>query len=55
MKTLKVFPTEYVGAISWEGDGLRIAMSVNSAIFFANIRLDHKWGYLENGTIVVAY
>ena len=40
-----------ITSCSWEKDGLRIAMSVDSYIFFAIIKPDYKWGYFES-TIV---
>lgn len=30
-------------------------MAVGPAIFFANVKLDYKWGYLNNGSIVFGY
>jgi len=30
-------------------------MAVNTALFFANIKPDHKWAYLSNGTLAFAY
>jgi WD repeat-containing protein 35 len=30
-------------------------MAVGTAIYFANIKMEHKWGYLDNGTIVTGY
>ena len=36
-----------MSAISWEGFGLRIAMAVGTAIYFANIKIEHKWGYMD--------
>ena len=32
-------PGQNLRAISWEGSGLRLALAVDSHIFFANIRL----------------
>jgi len=53
LRTLKV-PGSGIGALSWEGGGLRIALAVDSYIYFANIRPDYKWGYFAN-TVVFAY
>lgn len=44
-----------VSGISWEGSGLRIVMAVNNALFFANIKPNHKWGFMSNSTLVFAY
>lgn len=39
--TLKV-PGKHMSALSWEGGGLKIALAVDSFIYFANIRPDYK-------------
>ncbi|MEQ2193707.1 hypothetical protein XENOCAPTIV_010760, partial [Xenoophorus captivus] len=41
LRTLKV-PGKHMSGISWEGEGLRIALAVDSYIYFANIRPDYK-------------
>ncbi|XP_010117363.1 PREDICTED: WD repeat-containing protein 35-like, partial [Chlamydotis macqueenii] len=41
LRTLKV-PGKQVSALSWEGSGLKIALAVDSYIYFANIRPDYK-------------
>nr|XP_006001165.1 PREDICTED: WD repeat-containing protein 35 isoform X1 [Latimeria chalumnae] len=53
LRTLKL-PGKQVAAVSWEGRGLRIALAVDSFIYFANIRPDYKWGYCSN-TVVYAH
>ncbi|XP_053141283.1 WD repeat-containing protein 35 isoform X2 [Hemicordylus capensis] len=53
LRTLKV-PGNQMSALSWEGGGLKIALAVDSFIYFANIRPDYKWGYCSN-TVVYAY
>ncbi|NXU58811.1 WDR35 protein, partial [Turnix velox] len=53
LRTLKV-PGKEISALSWEGSGLKIALAVDSYIYFANIRPDYKWGYCSN-TVVYAY
>uniref|UniRef100_A0A3Q2CBS3 WD repeat-containing protein 35 n=1 Tax=Cyprinodon variegatus TaxID=28743 RepID=A0A3Q2CBS3_CYPVA len=53
LRTLKV-PGKHMSGISWEGGGLRIALAVDSYIYFANIRPDYKWGYCCS-TVVYAY
>jgi WD repeat-containing protein 35 len=30
-------------------------MAVGSSIYFANIKVDHKWAYLSNNTLVFGY
>jgi len=46
LRTLKV-PGSGIAALSWEGAGLRIALAVDSFIYFANVRPDYKWGYFN--------
>lgn len=41
LRTLKV-PGKQIAALSWEGSGLKIALAVDSYIYFANIRPDYK-------------
>ena len=53
LRTLKV-PGSGISAISWEGSGLRIAFTVDSFIYFANVRPDYKWGYFDK-TVVYAF
>ncbi|ELT97636.1 hypothetical protein CAPTEDRAFT_160931 [Capitella teleta] len=53
LRTLKV-PGKQMHSCSWEGGSLRIALAVDSFIYFANIRPDYKWGYFSN-TVVYAY
>ncbi|EEB10935.1 WD-repeat protein, putative [Pediculus humanus corporis] len=52
IRTLKV-PGENVTSCEWEGNSLRVALSVDSHIYFANIRPDYKWTSLNNGRIIV--
>ncbi|XP_076333007.1 intraflagellar transport protein Oseg4 isoform X2 [Tachypleus tridentatus] len=47
-------PGKEITACAWEGGGLRIALAVDSFIFFANIRPDYKWCYFSN-TIAYAF
>ncbi|XP_059152704.1 WD repeat-containing protein 35-like isoform X2 [Physella acuta] len=53
LRTLKV-PGNDLSSCSWEGGSLRIALAVGSFIYFANIRLDYKWGYCSN-TVVYSF
>ena len=52
MRSLKV-PGSGINGLDWEGGGLRIALAVDSFIYFANIRPDYKWGYFGK-TLVYA-
>lgn len=53
MRTLKVPGQELTGC-SWEGRSLRIALAVDSFIYFANIRPDYRWCYFAR-TVVYTY
>lgn len=53
LRTLKV-PGKQITSCSWEGGSLRVALAVDSFIYFANIRPDYKWGYCTN-TVVYAF
>uniref|UniRef100_A0A7S3VHU1 Anaphase-promoting complex subunit 4 WD40 domain-containing protein n=1 Tax=Dunaliella tertiolecta TaxID=3047 RepID=A0A7S3VHU1_DUNTE len=53
MRTLRV-PGSGINGISWEGNGLRLALAVDSFVYFANVRPDYKWGYFCN-TLVYAF
>lgn len=47
-------PGSGIHALSWEGGSLRVALAVDSFIYFANIRPDYRWGYC-GGTLICAY
>ena len=53
LRTLKI-PGKQITSCAWEGGSLRIALAVDSFIYFANIRPDYKWTYFAN-TIVYTY
>jgi len=42
LKSLRV-QGEKIEHVSWEGGGLRLALAVDSAVFFANVRPAYKW------------
>ncbi|KAM7344254.1 intraflagellar transport protein Oseg4 [Cochliomyia hominivorax] len=52
-RTLKV-PGNQITSISWEGKSLRIAMAVDSFIYFANIRPDYCWCYFEKTVVFLS-
>jgi WD repeat-containing protein 35 len=54
LKTLKV-PGTGVAGITWEGTGLRLALAVDSYVFFANVRPDYKWGFFNKNTLVYSF
>jgi WD repeat-containing protein 35 len=47
-------PGENIKEVSWEGGDLRLALAVDSYIYFANIRHRYLWTYFLN-TVVYAY
>ena len=53
LRTLRV-PGSGISGLSWEGSGLRLALAVDSYVYFANVRPDYKWGYFCN-TLVYAF
>ena len=54
MRTLAVPDSAFVSSVSWEGNGLRIALSVSSIIYCANIKPDYNWAFFSDN-IVYAY
>ena len=53
LKTLKV-PGKQLTTLTWEGHGLRLALGVDSYIYFANIRPDYNWAYFSK-TVVYSF
>jgi WD repeat-containing protein 35 len=53
LRTLRV-PGNGITGLSWEGNGLRLALAVDSFVYFANVRPDYKWGFFCN-TLVYAF
>lgn len=53
LRTLKI-PGREVSSCVWEGGSLRVALAVDSFIYFANIRPDYKWCYVAQ-TVVYSY
>lgn len=53
LRTLRV-PGNGISGLTWEGNGLRLALAVDSYVYFANVRPDYKWGYFCN-TLVYAF
>ena len=50
LRILKI-PGKEVSDCSWEDGSLRIALSVDSNIYFANIRPEYKWAYFGNTVV----
>ena len=50
LRTLKI-PGREITSLSWEGQSLRIALTVDSFIYFANIRPDYVWCYFEKTVV----
>lgn len=53
LRSIKV-PGKRISSLSWENDGLRIALAVDSFIYFANIRPDYRWSHFANDVLVYA-
>ncbi|CAG5021961.1 unnamed protein product [Parnassius apollo] len=47
VRTLRV-PGGSMRALSWEGHSLRLAIAIDSFIYFANVKPDHKYAYYGN-------
>jgi WD repeat-containing protein 35 len=52
-RSLRV-PGGAVTAAAWEGGGLRIALAIDSFIYFANIRPKYNWSFFEH-TLVYSF
>jgi WD repeat-containing protein 35 len=53
IRNIKI-PGEQIREVSWEGGDLRLALAVDSFIYFANIRHRYMWTYFLN-TVTYAY
>ncbi|KAG5898787.1 hypothetical protein JTB14_010997 [Gonioctena quinquepunctata] len=50
LRTLKV-PGNSIACCVWEGGSLRVALAVDSFVYFANIRPDYKWCYFKKTVV----
>ena len=53
LRTLRVAGKQ-CGGLTWEGGGLRVAIAVDSSVYFANVRPDYKYCYFKQ-TVVFSY
>lgn len=53
LRTLRV-PGGGISGICWEGSGLRLALAVDSHIFFTSMRHSYLWAYFAD-TLVYAF
>ena len=53
LRSLRV-PGSSISALAWEGGGLRIALAVESFVYFANVQPSYHWGHFA-GTVVYAF
>lgn len=53
IRNLKI-PGENIREVSWEGGDLRLALAVDSFVYFANIRHRYLWTYFNN-TVVYSH
>ncbi len=47
-------PGTGINALAWEKGGLRIALAVESFVYFANVQPNYHWAYFA-GTVVYAF
>uniref|UniRef100_A0AAR5PI05 WD repeat-containing protein 55 homolog n=1 Tax=Dendroctonus ponderosae TaxID=77166 RepID=A0AAR5PI05_DENPD len=50
LRTLRV-PGSSISCCVWEGGSLRVALAVDSFVYFANIRPDYKWCYFKKTVV----
>lgn len=50
LRTLRV-PGASISCCVWEGGSLRVALAVDSFVYFANIRPDYKWCYFKKTVV----
>ncbi|RNF04337.1 WD repeat domain 35 [Trypanosoma rangeli] len=53
LRTLRVNGS-HCGGVTWEGDGLRVCVAVDAALYFANVRPTHNYAYFAK-TVVFAF
>ncbi|PWU89489.1 putative intraflagellar transport protein 122B [Trypanosoma cruzi] len=53
MRTLRV-SGQHCGGVTWEGDGLRVCIAIDAALYFANVRPAYKYTYFSK-TVVFAF
>lgn len=44
-------PGSSISCCVWEGGSLRVALAVDSFVYFANIRPDYKWCYFKKTVV----
>ncbi|CAG9828348.1 unnamed protein product [Diabrotica balteata] len=54
LRTLKV-PGNSISCCVWEGGSLRVALAVDSFVYFANIRPDYKWCYFKKTVVFSSF
>ncbi|XP_056645490.1 WD repeat-containing protein 35 [Diorhabda sublineata] len=54
LRTLKV-PGNSIARCVWEGGSLRVALAVDSFVYFANIRPDYKWCYFKKTVVFSSF
>lgn len=53
LRTMRV-PGSGISGLAWEGSGLRVALAVDSHIFFTSVRQPPLWAFFA-GTVVYAF
>ncbi|XP_028969091.1 WD repeat-containing protein 35 [Galendromus occidentalis] len=46
-----VVPGKHITGCTWEGTGLRLAISVDSFVYFVNVRPDYTWTYFGDSVL----
>ncbi|KAJ3091801.1 WD repeat-containing protein 35 [Quaeritorhiza haematococci] len=54
LRSLKV-PGKRISSLSWDHTSLRIALAIDSYIYFANVRPDYRWTFFAEDVLVYAY
>uniref|UniRef100_A0A7S2PGX9 Anaphase-promoting complex subunit 4 WD40 domain-containing protein n=2 Tax=Leptocylindrus danicus TaxID=163516 RepID=A0A7S2PGX9_9STRA len=52
---LRIEKDAFISSLAWEGSGVRIAISVGSCIYFANVRVDYAWARCGKDIVVYAH
>lgn len=53
LRVLKIDKSSSVGPLSWNGDGLKLALGVNFSMYLASVKLSYKMCYLASAKVFV--
>lgn len=54
LRSMRV-PGSAISSLAWEGSGLRLALAVESHVFFTSVRQPPLWGSFAGSTLVYAF